>query len=45
MACLDTSLLVDASGRGGARLRAFIAFVARPAFKPRFAEAGLDYRE
>ena len=25
--------------------RAFIAFVARPAFKARFAEAGLDYRE
>lgn len=25
--------------------RAFIAFVARPAFKGRFAEAGLDYRE
>jgi molybdate transport system substrate-binding protein len=25
--------------------RAFIAFLARPAFKPTFAEAGLDYRE
>ncbi len=25
--------------------RAFIAFVARPAFKAKFAEAGLDYRE
>src|SRR2546428_481694 len=25
--------------------RAFIAFVARPAFKARFAGAGLDYRE
>ena len=25
--------------------RAFIAFVTRPAFKPKFAEAGFDYRE
>ena len=25
--------------------RAFIAFLARPAFKAKFAEAGLDYRE
>ena len=25
--------------------RAFIAFVARPAFKAKFAAAGLDYRE
>src|SRR5205814_4550883 len=25
--------------------RAFIAFLARPAFKSRFAAAGLDYRE
>jgi len=24
--------------------RAFIAFLARPAFKPKFAAAGLDYR-
>jgi len=25
--------------------RAFVAFVSRPSFKARFAEAGLDYRE
>ncbi len=25
--------------------RAFIAFLARPAFKPKFAAAGLDYRD
>jgi hypothetical protein len=25
--------------------RAFIAFVARPSFKAKFAAAGLDYRE
>jgi molybdate transport system substrate-binding protein len=25
--------------------RAFIAFVTRPAFKPKFAQAGLDYRD
>jgi molybdate transport system substrate-binding protein len=25
--------------------RAFIAFITRPSFKPKFAQAGLDYRE
>jgi hypothetical protein len=25
--------------------RAFIAFVTRPTFKPKFVVAGLDYRE
>jgi len=25
--------------------RGFIAFISRPKFKPRLAEAGLDYRE
>jgi hypothetical protein len=24
--------------------RAFMAFLARPAFRPKFAEAGLDYK-
>jgi molybdate transport system substrate-binding protein len=39
----SAGLAVKAENRAAAE--AFLAFVSRPAFKPRFAAAGLDYRE
>jgi molybdate transport system substrate-binding protein len=36
---------VAAKSPAAEQARAFIAFLARPTFRPAFAAAGLDYRE